>query len=57
MGTNSSRGDSFHGDDSGIISPFGPVQGQRRVGDKGRKSKKAETGSPTAKQKNNCKQQ
>ena len=56
MSTLSSREESFH--DTGM-SPFVPVQGQKRGGgEKSRKSKKPEQGGQqTAKDKNNCKQQ
>lgn len=57
MSTVSSR-DSFPDDGPGVVSQFAPVQGQKRSGDKARKSSRQNAGSPTAKQQNkNCKQQ
>ncbi|XP_052821496.1 uncharacterized protein LOC128246953 isoform X2 [Mya arenaria] len=49
MGTVSSRDDSFH--DNGVVSPFMPVQGQKRVG--GERTRK----SQGSKDKEKCKQQ
>lgn len=54
----STREQSFHDDMPGVVSPFAPVQGQRRtVQDKNRKSRKSSNPDADAKQKGNCKQQ
>lgn len=59
MSTVSSRGgDSFQDPGSGVVSPFVPVQGQKRLGgDKSRRSKKQDPTTQSSKDKNNCKQQ
>lgn len=56
--TVSSREESFHGDGPGVVSPFVPVQGQRRnMGEKSQRGRKPGQGQMTNKEKNNCKQQ
>lgn len=55
------REDSFHDDGPGVVNPYAPVQGQRRVGvEKSKKSRKQNNSgpqSPGPKQKGSCKQQ
>ncbi|KAL3862571.1 hypothetical protein ACJMK2_008530 [Sinanodonta woodiana] len=52
-----SREDGFH-EDGRTGTPWGPVQGQKRNQDRGKKSKKQQPpGSPGPKQKGSCKQQ
>ena len=55
------REDSFHDDGPGVVNPYAPVQGQRRVGvEKSKKSRKQNNSgpqSPSPKQKGSCKQQ
>ncbi|XP_060605098.1 trichohyalin-like isoform X2 [Ruditapes philippinarum] len=58
MSTVSSREDSFHDDGPGVVSPFVPVQGQRRnMGERSQKGRKPNPSQMTDKQKNSCKQQ
>ncbi|XP_052213130.1 trichohyalin-like isoform X2 [Dreissena polymorpha] len=57
IGTGSSH-DSYNDDEPGVVSPFVPVQGQRRTGgERSRKPKQPDRGQNSSKDKNNCKQQ
>ena len=58
MSTVSSREDSFPDDGPGVVSPFVPVQGQRRnMGERSQKGRRPNPSQMTDKQKNSCKQQ